>query len=199
MMSRPAPPVFQTILDEASAQADAEPSESPFLPLAVEIVGVGVGGGWQGLPGIEKRIRAAVAALGAHPRVAPFLPAEGCIALSTDAQVRKLNSAWRAKDRPTNVLSFPTPPGQPTEPGIPPFVGDVVLALETVRREADDLGIPVEHHVQHLTVHGLLHLFGFDHEEDAMAREMETIETQVLASLGIPDPYAGNDAQDDKR
>jgi len=198
--------VFQVILDEVSALADAEPPESPFLPLAVEIVGVGVGGGtaakvsggWQVLPGIEKRIRAAVAALAAHPRVAPFLPAEGCIALSTDAQVRKLNSAWRAKDRPTNVLSFPTPPGQPVEPGIPPFVGDVVLALETVRREAEELAIPVEHHVQHLTVHGLLHLFGFDHEEEGMAREMEAIETEVLASLGIPDPYAGNDAQDSK-
>lgn len=159
--------------------------DAPFAPLAVEIVG-----GWPRHAGIERPIRAAIAALAIDPRVAPFLPAEATLALSSDAQVRALNRGWRRKDKPTNVLSFPTPPGTPTAPGVPPFVGDVVLALETTEREATELAIPFRHHVQHLVVHGLLHLFGFDHEEEAMAADMEAIETRILATLGVADPYA---------
>jgi probable rRNA maturation factor len=151
----------------------------------VEIVG-----GWPRHPAVERPIRAAVAAVAMDPAVASFLPAEATLALSTDAQVRALNRGWRGKDNPTNVLSFPTPPGTPTAPGIPPFVGDVVLALETVEAEAHDMGLAFEHHVQHLVVHGLLHLFGFDHEDDVMAAEMEGLETRILAAIGVADPYA---------
>lgn len=175
--------------DEAAAGAGApdcpEDGDSAFAPLAVEIVG-----GWPRHQGVERPIRAAIAALAIDPAVAPFLPAEAALALSTDAAVQALNRGWRGKDAPTNVLSFPTPPGTPVAPGIPPFVGDVVLALETLEREAAALDVPFHHHLQHLVVHGLLHLFGFDHEVDAMATEMEAIETRVLASLGVPDPYA---------
>ena len=193
-MTRPAPAVFQAILNGTAEPGEAIAITPRFLPLAVEIVGAEAG--WQRLGAVEAKIAAAVAALGGHHRVAPFLPAEACIALSTDASVRTLNRAWRTKDHATNVLSFPTPPGQPVAEGIPPFVGDVVLALETIQQEALGLGIPVEHHIQHLVIHGLLHLFGFDHEEDAMAEEMEAIETEVLATMGIGDPYAGDEQQE---
>lgn len=176
---RPAP-------DADGGRARGAGAEAPgFAPLAVEIVA-----GWPRHPGIERPIRAAISALAMDPAVAAFLPAEATLALSRDAEVRVLNRGWRGKDAPTNVLSFPTPPGTPTAPGIPPFVGDVVLALETVEREAGELALPLAHHVQHLVVHGLLHLFGFDHEDDAMAAEMEAIETRVLASIGVADPYA---------
>jgi probable rRNA maturation factor len=67
-----------------------------------------------------------------------------------------------------------------------------VLAQETVAREAGELGIPLPHHLQHLVVHGLLHLLGYDHETDADAEEMETLETEILASIGVPNPYAGD-------
>jgi probable rRNA maturation factor len=72
-------------------------------------------------------------------------------------------------------------------------LGDVVLAAETVAAEARDLGIPVSHHVQHLVVHGLLHLLGHDHESDAEADRMEALETRILAVLGVPDPYRSNE------
>jgi probable rRNA maturation factor len=77
-----------------------------------------------------------------------------------------------------------------SEPGAPPFLGDIVFAAETVIGEAEDRGIPPAHHFQHLVVHGLLHLLGFDHETDAEAERMERLERMILARLGIPDPYA---------
>ena len=193
-MSRITPVVVPVTTEDVATSQDAEPPPPDYLPLAAEIVGFE--NEWQRLGGIEAAIAMAVTAVGTHHCVAPFLPAEACVALSTDADVRVLNRGWRGKDRPTNVLSFPTPPGQPVEEGVPPFVGDVVLALETILAEAEDLAIPVRNHVQHLVVHGLLHLFGFDHEEPAMAREMETIETEVLASIAVPDPYAGTEPED---
>lgn len=193
-MSRTTPARVPRTTEDVAASHASEPPPRDYLPLAAEIVGYEKE--WQRLEGIDSAIALAVTATGTHPRVAPFLPAEACVALSTDADVRVLNRGWRGKDRPTNVLSFPTPPGQPVEAGVPPFVGDVVLALETVLAEAADLAIPFRHHVQHLVVHGLLHLFGFDHEQPNMAREMETIETEILASIAVPDPYAGTEPQD---
>jgi len=111
------------------------------------------------------------------------------VALADDAEVRRLNATWRGKDKATNVLSFPSPDNQ-AEPG---FLGDVVLARETVVSEARDLDVPLSHHFQHLVVHGLLHLLGYDHETDAEAEEMESLETAILAGLGVPDPYAGTE------
>jgi probable rRNA maturation factor len=84
-------------------------------------------------------------------------------------------------------LSFPAPPSPIAQPAR--FLGDVVLARETVRREAVERGIPVFDHVAHLTIHGLLHLLGYDHETDAEAVVMESLETEILAGLGIADPY----------
>ena len=115
--------------------------------------------------------------------------------LTDDAAVRALNAQWRGKDRPTNVLSFPaaTPDeiARARAGGPPLLLGDVVLALETCRREAAEQGKPLADHVAHLVVHGVLHLLGHDHEDDAEADRMERLETAILAELGIADPYAG--------
>jgi probable rRNA maturation factor len=111
------------------------------------------------------------------------------VVFSDDAHVRKLNGDWRGKDKPTNVLSFPAFPLQPGQ-ALPPMLGDIVLAYETVAGEAERDGKPLEHHISHLVIHGLLHLLGHDHDEDAAAEAMETLETRALARLAIPDPYA---------
>ena len=110
---------------------------------------------------------------------------EASLLLSDDSHVRELNARYRQKDRPTNVLSFPPGPGTPEE-----YLGDVILALQTVSREAAEEGKRFDHHVAHLIVHGLLHLAGYDHESDDEAEEMEALERDVLARLGIADPYA---------
>jgi probable rRNA maturation factor len=108
------------------------------------------------------------------------------ILLTGDAEMKELNRTWRGKDAPTNVLSFPGG-DDPTDPRL---LGDVVLAYETILQEARDSGIPFADHVQHLVVHGLLHLLGFDHMNDEEAEQMENLERTALASIGIADPYA---------
>jgi probable rRNA maturation factor len=115
--------------------------------------------------------------------------------LTDDAGIRTLNNNWRGIDKPTNVLSFPAlPPTGPEGPDDPPrMLGDIAIAYETTRREADDEQKPFEHHLSHLAVHGYLHLLGYDHENDADAETMESLETEILAQLGIPDPYADRD------
>ena len=125
---------------------------------------------------------AAVAATGASGDV------EVSVALADDALVRQLNRDYRGQDKPTNVLSFPM--DGPDLPGERRTLGDVVLARETVLAEAADQGKPASGHLSHLVVHGVLHLFGFDHEADADAARMEELETRTLSGLGIPDPYA---------
>jgi probable rRNA maturation factor len=148
-------------------------------------------GRWDELPEAEALVeRACRTALTA---AAPNL-AGGAISLllTDDAAVRILNRDWRGKDKPTNVLSFPgdDPLDGPLNPDLPPpQIGDIALALETIRREALDQQKPVDHHLTHLVVHGTLHLLGYDHEEEEEATEMEALETAILAGFGIPDPY----------
>ena len=110
--------------------------------------------------------------------------------LASDAIVRRLNCAHRGKDAATNVLSFPfqRPPGAFEEARV--YLGDVVLAAETVRGEAAERGIDPGHHLRHLVVHGVLHLLGYDHDTDAAAAEMEGLETELLGRIGVADPYA---------
>jgi probable rRNA maturation factor len=112
--------------------------------------------------------------------------------LTDDAGIRTLNANWRGIDKPTNVLSFPAlQPTGPSLPGDPPrMLGDIAIAYETTRREADDEGKAFDHHLSHLAIHGFLHLIGYDHETDEEAGEMESLEREILARLGIPDPYA---------
>jgi probable rRNA maturation factor len=111
------------------------------------------------------------------------------LVLSSDDEVRDLNLRWRGLDKPTNVLSFPSD-DEPFPGGPPPHFGDVILAWETVAREAVEQNKTVASHASHLIVHGVLHLFGYDHQDDDDASVMETLETQILSGLGIADPYA---------
>jgi probable rRNA maturation factor len=109
------------------------------------------------------------------------------IVLTDDAEQRILNRDWRGIDKTTNVLSFPQiePFGQ-----VSGLLGDIILARETLVKEADEQGVSFDDHFTHLVVHGFLHLLGYDHIEDADALVMEGLETQILASLGVADPYA---------
>jgi probable rRNA maturation factor len=137
-----------------------------------------------GLRPVETARKAARAALGAAETA--YSP-EVAVALSDDAELRELNRIWRGKDRPTNVLAFPTVSG-PAGPRLP--IGDVILAFETVAQEAEAVDLALSDHLSHLVVHGVLHLLGYDHEKPAEARRMEELEVRVLAGLGIADPYA---------
>ena len=113
--------------------------------------------------------------------------AEVSVVLTEDAEQRELNRQWRSIDKSTNVLSFPQlEPFAPVEG----LVGDIILARETLAREAEEMGISFNDHFTHLVVHGFLHLLGYDHNEDDEAEEMEGLETAILATLGIADPYA---------
>lgn len=145
---------------------------------------------WSGLEGAERLVQEAGRALATAPQFSDLSPAEACVALSDDASVHALNRRYRGKDAPTNVLSFPAPETTlaPGEAGSRPL-GDLVLAYETLVREAREQDIPLAHHLQHLVVHGLLHLLGFDHETDGEAEEMEALEVEILAGLGISNPY----------
>ncbi|MGE0280486.1 MAG: rRNA maturation RNase YbeY [Rhizobiaceae bacterium] len=147
-------------------------------------------GDWPQEPHLERLSRAAVdAALAETGLKPPFGSAELSILFTDDARIRSLNAHWRAKDKATNVLSFPAFAPNKTGP-LPPMLGDIVLAAETVKREAVLEEKPLEHHISHLVVHGLLHLIGYDHETDEDAEEMEALERRILARLAIPDPYA---------
>ncbi|MCP9627794.1 rRNA maturation RNase YbeY [Rhodopseudomonas palustris] len=120
--------------------------------------------------------------------------AELAVMLTDDDGIRALNASYRGFDKPTNVLSFPAPEADyQDEDGAPRLLGDIAIAYQTVRREADDEGKPFDHHLSHLAVHGFLHLVGYDHETDAEAETMESAERRILAGLGIPDPYADQD------
>jgi probable rRNA maturation factor len=110
--------------------------------------------------------------------------------LADDACQQRLNRDYRGRDMPTNVLAFRAwAPGETLASDAPLLLGDVVLALETVTREAEEQGKPLVDHLSHLTVHGVLHLLGYDHQAPDDAQMMEALETSILASLGVPDPY----------
>ena len=142
---------------------------------------------------LEHRARATVSAVLRH--LAIDEPLEISLVFTDDAEQRVLNRDWRGKDRPTNVLSFPNMDDDgPAVPGLPRLLGDVVLARETVAREAGEQGKTLADHTTHLLVHGTLHLLGYDHETAADAAEMEALERDVLKGLGVADPYADSSA-----
>jgi probable rRNA maturation factor len=168
--------------DDGSSGNSGEPPQA--VTLAAEVVRHG--GAWD-----DSAVSDATLELAAHAAFTQALPArptpyEATILLTDDAEMRDLNRTWRGKDEPTNVLSFPAG-DTPVEDGA---LGDVAIAYETAKAEADQAGIPLSDHVSHLVVHGVLHLLGFDHLDDAEADKMEDLEREALASLGIADPYA---------
>ena len=182
------------VADDSSPYLASSAAETTATPpadrLAVAIIEEG--GDWSGFGPLEAPIHKVVAALARHRCLRRMEAGAASIVLASDAIVRKLNCDFRGTDSPTNVLSFPfqAPPGAARDAGA--YLGDVVLAAETVAREAAERAIEPTHHLQHLVIHGLLHLLGYDHQTDAQAEAMETLETEVLAAIGIPDPYAAS-------
>lgn len=143
---------------------------------------------WNALEGAEGLAeRAARAALAASAENFDT-DCEMSITLTDDAHIRILNRDWRQQDKATNVLSFPAP-DLPDE-ALPQPLGDVIVAYETLVREAEAEGKKAGDHLTHLVVHGTLHLLGYDHMNDQEAEEMEALEREILADLGISDPYA---------
>jgi probable rRNA maturation factor len=111
--------------------------------------------------------------------------AEISVRLCDDDEIRALNLAWRNRDKATNVLSFPAAVGHGG-----PLLGDIVVAFEYVSEEAREAGRSLRDHLAHMLVHGMLHLLGFDHENEHDGEEMENFERRILAELGIKDPYS---------
>ena len=138
---------------------------------------------------VERAIEACRATLGRDCEMA-----ETCVVLCDDAEIRELNRRWRGFDKATNVLSFPAGSSGPGAP-----LGDIAISYETVAREALADNKTMSAHLSHLAVHGYLHLVGFDHESDAEAEEMESLERRVLNGLGISDPYAPRAAAPKRR
>lgn len=152
---------------------------------------------WQHEPEAEATVQRAIAAASAATD-ADVGGAEIAVMLTDDAEIRTLNKDFRGIDKPTNVLSFPAPDIDlaADDDAAPRTLGDIAIAYETLRREADEEKKPFLHHLSHLAVHGFLHLVGYDHETDDEAEQMETLEIEILAQLGIPDPYAERERMD---
>jgi probable rRNA maturation factor len=151
---------------------------------------------WDGL--VRRAAEAAIAESAFPQLTTSSRPVELSVRLTSDEEVQALNAAWRGKDKPTNVLSFPQLErddlGSIAAEGPELMLGDVVLAHGTCAREAEEKAIPLEDHAAHLLVHGTLHLLGYDHGDDAQAQAMEQSEVRALARLGIADPYTQGEA-----
>ncbi len=139
---------------------------------------------WRKVPGVPVKIKRAMAlalARGSRKKKLPPLT----LLLTSNTRLQELNGLFRGKDKPTNVLSFPA-----AEAG---YLGDVAIAYGVMAAEARAEGKKLADHAVHLAVHGALHLLGYDHERNKDARIMEALEIEILAELGIADPYAETD------
>jgi len=159
-------------------------NRQPRLDLLVDA------GDWPRQSKLRSLARRAVRAAAAHAGASLPADAELSLVFTDDIQIRALNRRFRGKDKATNVLSFPVATSGPSRGSL---LGDIVLARDTVEREATDQGLAFEDHLTHLIVHGFLHLLGYDHETEAKAVVMERLETAILASIGVADPYANGD------
>lgn len=138
---------------------------------------------WKHQPNAAQIVQKSISAAA----IAASTPRTGlAIVLTDDSAIRALNWQWRGLNASTNVLSFPA---RASHTGAD-HLGDIVIAYQTVAREARDEGKLFAHHLAHLAVHGYLHLIGYDHDTDRKARRMERLEVAILAELGMPDPYA---------
>jgi probable rRNA maturation factor len=172
-----------TATDDTDGAADDDPGPS-FFYIMIEF------NGWRAIEGVEQAVRRAYDAT--VEKLGVIDGREVCVLLSSDAAVAALNAQYRGIEKPTNVLSFPSldaAAGQ-SPANYPQPLGDIVIACETVMREVAAEGKPALSHLAHLTVHGLLHLAGFDHETDYDAEPMESLEREILASIGVSDPYS---------
>ena len=149
---------------------------------------------WQMLPEAEDIVRSAIAFAITSKLAMRRRKAELSVLLCNDKTIADLNARWRGQAQPTNVLSFPVPPrpGVTLAERIP--LGDIAIAYETLAREAGEQGKTVSDHLSHLVVHGFLHLLGYDHHMDGEAERMERLERDILAGIGIADPYAAGNA-----
>jgi probable rRNA maturation factor len=141
---------------------------------------------WDAEPGAEQTVRDAIAAAAAAVEADE---GEVSVVLTDDAAIRILNRDWRKIDKATNVLSFPAPDNAAGEK----MFGDVVIAYETLVRECSEEDRVFLHHLAHLTVHGFLHLIGYDHQTDSEADAMEALESTIMIAMKRPDPYLGRD------
>jgi probable rRNA maturation factor len=143
---------------------------------------------WDAQPLAEETVRNSVVAAATALSTAG---GEVSIVLTDDSAIRSLNRDWRGIDKPTNVLSFPV--SCPATGESRHLLGDIVIAFETLERECADERCDFIHHLAHLTVHGFLHLNGYDHATDAQAEEMEGLESRIMTRLNMPDPYRVHD------
>jgi len=152
---------------------------------------------WRGALASRSLARQAIGAALIESGVKLRRGAEVTVHLVDDAEIRSVNAEWREKDAPTNVLSFPAVAASGLAEAR--LLGDVLIAFETVAREAADEDKTLPDHYRHLVVHGFLHLLGFDHIEAEAAEAMEGVERRALARLGVADPYAMSELEDAER
>lgn len=163
-------------------------------------VAIEADGEWDSSTGWDELARAAAAAAIAESAFPQLNDSERTVELSIrlagDNEVHTLNSEWRGKDEPTNVLSFPMAEidelAEARSPGPELMLGDIILARGVCVAEAEEKAIPIEDHAAHLMVHGTLHLLGYDHMDEKSAGDMEAREVRALARMGIADPYSGD-------
>lgn len=163
--------------------------------MALEIEPVFEAGEWPADAGAEALAHTCIEATASRIGLPEGTHFEVCVIFTDDAHMRELNRNWRKLDKPTNVLSFPTPESGQPQPVV--VLGDIFIGYETVRREADEQGKSLRDHTAHMIVHGFLHLKGYDHEDEEEAREMEGEEIAILAALGVNNPYEGDWRPDD--
>jgi probable rRNA maturation factor len=144
---------------------------------------------WHDLPDAGALVRQAAQAAFSRLGTSDLTDKLLSVTLADDETVAQLNAQWRGKPKPTNVLSFPADQDIAIPPGELRPLGDIILAAGVVRAEAAQQSKPLADHFSHLVVHGILHIMGYDHLDDAQADEMESLEKEILVKLGIADPY----------
>ncbi len=138
---------------------------------------------WNKIKDLESGILKAVHATFSRVKLEEDRPILVSLAFSDDAEVHRLNKTFRGKDKSTNVLSFPAGQDEWAPQDGPLSLGDVILAYETVAKEAQEQGLDLQDHIYHLVIHGILHILGFDHEDDEEAEVMEGLEREILSSM----------------